>query len=121
MNAVVGADGRLKVHLDAIVELVITLSSFHDRSERFDMTMAVDVVLPVLWNQIFRAWLVCTHVMALPISRGFLQDVAHIKRRKIRIRLEHQGDGPRHARRGHARSAEGHVPVARVVLGRHHV
>ena len=49
------------------------------------MPMPIHVVLPILRNQILRAWLIRKQVMALPVGRGFLHYVPDIKRRKIRI------------------------------------
>ena len=85
------------------------------------MAVPVDVVLTILGDLIFQTRLVGEHVVALTVGGGFLQDVADIERREVWVRLKHQGDGPCHARCGHTRAAERHIPVSRVVLGRHDI
>ena len=50
-----------------------------------------------------------------------MQDVAYIERGKVGVGLQHQRYGSSHAWRGHARSTERHITIARVVLSRHDV
>ena len=121
VDAVVVANGRLEHHGDAVVELVIALCGFHDRSKGLNVPMSVHVVLPVLGQQILGARLVGQHVVAFPVRGRFLEDVPHIKRREIWIGLKHQGHGPRGPWRGHARSTEGNVTIAGIVGHRHDV
>ncbi len=97
--------------------MVVSLGRFHDGGQRLHVPVAVDVVLPVLRNQIFGARLVSAHVVALTVGGGFLEDVSDVERRKVRVGLKHQCNGACDARRGHAGPAEGHVAVAGVVLG----
>ena len=85
------------------------------------MTVTVDVVLSVFRDLVLNAGFVGQHVVALPIRCRFLKDVANVKGRQVGVGLEHQGHGTGDTGGGHARSAEGDVPVPGVVLNRHHV
>ena len=121
VDSVVVANRRFQGHANAVVQLVITLCCFHDRSQGLNMAVAVNVVLAVLWNPILETRLIGQHVVALTVRGRLLQNVSNIKGRQVRVGLKHESNGSGHTGRGHACAAEGDITVAGVVRNRHHV
>ena len=79
--------------------------------------MAIDVVLPILRNEVLRARLVREHVVALSVCRSLLHYVAHVEGAQVGVGLVHQNSNTSRARRCHASTRQCDVPVSGVGIG----